>query len=337
MNCNYVEIGGKINGVFKRNIIVDYSQKHKAIKQHNFSDTYSTIYKYDNKIQDGANIIAPLYIDLDIDDLEKDFEKLRRDVLLLCRRLKTLFNLTEDNIQLYFSGSKGFHIIVPYTVFGIEPCRDLNDKYKLIALELKSYTITKSVDTRIYDSKRLFREPNTVNTKTNLYKVPITLEQIRNISYQDLIAYANQPKEIIDVDTEFNPKSKEAFETLVHSIKERQKKTVNHKVARQMLENKELLPCVKYILQNGAVKGGRNNTAMALASALYQRQPDDREEIMDTMKTWNTLKLDDPLDDREIENTVLSAYRNVQDGKRYGCGAFIDMGICVKGCPVRRK
>lgn len=337
MDCNYVEIGGKINGVFKRNIIVNYLQKQKAIKQQNFSDTYSTIYKYDSKRQDGANIIAPLYIDLDIDDLEHDFEKLRRDVLLLCRRLKTLFNLTDDNIQLYFSGSKGFHIIVPHTIFGIKPCKDLNDKYKLVALELKSYTITKSVDTRIYDSKRLFREPNTVNTKTNLYKVPISLDQIREISYEDLIAYASEPKDMITVNAKHNPKSEEAFNQLIESIKERQKKTVNHKVARQMLENKELLPCVKYILQNGAQKGGRNNTTMALASALYQRQPDNRDEVLDIMKSWNSTKLDDPLDDRELENTVLSAYRNVQDGRRYGCGAFIDMGICVKGCPVRRK
>lgn len=337
MDCNYVEIGGKINGVFKRNIIVNYLQKQKAIKQQNFSDTYSTIYKYDSKRQDGANIIAPLYIDLDIDDLEHDFEKLRRDVLLLCRRLKTLFNLTDDNIQLYFSGSKGFHIIVPHTIFGIKPCKDLNDKYKLVALELKSYTITKSVDTRIYDSKRLFREPNTVNTKTNLYKVPISLDQIREITYEDLIAYASEPKDMITVNAKHNPKSEEAFNQLIESIKERQKKTVNHKVARQMLENKELLPCVKYILQNGAQKGGRNNTTMALASALYQRQPDNRDEVLDIMKSWNSTKLDDPLDDRELENTVLSAYRNVQDGRRYGCGAFIDMGICVKGCPVRRK
>lgn len=337
MDCNYVEIGGKINGVFKRNIIVNYLQKQKAIKQQNFSDTYSTIYKYDSKRQDGANIIAPLYIDLDIDDLEHDFEKLRRDVLLLCRRLKTLFNLTDDNIQLYFSGSKGFHIIVPHTIFGIKPCKDLNDKYKLVALELKSYTITKSVDTRIYDSKRLFREPNTVNTKTNLYKVPISLDQIREISYEDLIAYASEPKDMITVNAKHNPKSEEAFNQLIESIKERQKKTVNHKIARQMLENKELLPCVKYILQNGAQKGGRNNTTMALASALYQRQPDNRDEVLDIMKSWNSTKLDDPLDDRELENTVLSAYRNVQDGRRYGCGAFIDMGICVKGCPVRRK
>lgn len=50
-----------------------------------------------------------------------------------------------------------------------------------------------------------------------------------------------------------------------------------------MIANKELLPCVKYILQNGAVKGGRNNTAMALASALYQRDMNE-ERVLEIMK-----------------------------------------------------
>ena len=59
MQCKYVEIGGKINGVFKRNIITTSLNKQKVIKQYNFTDTYSTIYKYDNKNQDMANIVAP--------------------------------------------------------------------------------------------------------------------------------------------------------------------------------------------------------------------------------------------------------------------------------------
>lgn len=337
MQCKYVEIGGKIDNVFRRNIITTSLNKTKTISQYNFSDTYSTIYKYDNKNQDIANIIAPFYIDLDVENLKDDFDKLKRDIMLLTRKLKTLFKLSDNNIQYYFSGSKGFHILIPYSVFGIKPCKDLNDKYKMLAIELKSYTITKSIDTRIYDTKRLFREVNTVNTKTDLYKVPISFVDIQEFSYEELIAYAKSPKEEYKVDASYIEAADIAFNNLIAELKERQKRSINYKVAKQMLSNKELLPCVKYILQNGAQKGGRNNTAMALASSLYQREPNDYEGILDTMKAWNIKKLDEPLSDNELENTVKSAYRNVQDGKRYGCAAFIDMGICIKGCPIRRK
>ena len=335
MQCKYIELGGKINGVFRRNILIDALKKEETLKKYDFTDTYSTVYSYDNKNQDLANIVAPMYIDLDINDLEKDYDKLRKDVLLLIRRLKTMFHLQDDNMQIFFSGSKGYHIIIPYEVFGIEPSKDLNDRYKLIATELKSYTITKSIDTKIYDSKRLFREPNTINTKTGLYKVYMTIDQVREFSYDDLIKRASAVQEIGQVNKKYNAKSDVAFNQMINDLKERQKKTINHKVARQMLQNKELLPCVKYILQNGAHKGGRNNTAMALASALYQRDMNE-ERVLGIMKVWNNTKLDEPLSDREIENTTRSAYRNVRDGKRYGCGAFIDLGICIKGCPVRK-
>lgn len=238
MQCNYIELGGKDGDIFRRKIIIDIKDKEQVLKRQNFSDTYSTIYRYDNKNQDMANIIGPLYIDLDINDLKQDFEKLKRDVLLLCRRLKTMFHLTDDNLQIFFSGSKGFHILVPHTVFGIKPSKDLNDKYKLIALELKSYTITKSVDTRIYDSKRLFREPNTINSKTGLYKIQMTLNQVRNFTYEQLIERAREPQFIGIPNTKYNEKADIAFNSLIEEIKERQRKTVNHKVARQMLKKK---------------------------------------------------------------------------------------------------
>ena len=331
----YIEIGGQVNGMFRRNIIVELDKKDEAIKRNNFTDTYSTIYQYDNRDQNIANFIAPLYIDLDAENLERDYEKLKRDVFLLVRRLKTLFNIKDENIELYFSGSKGFHILIPYEIFNFEYSKDLNSKYKILATELKSYTITKSVDTRIYDNKRLFREPNSINSKTGYYKVQLTLSDLKAMNYEDLIKYASKPRDLLEVDKTFNKQARQAFDSFIEQAKEKQKRSINYNVARTMLVNKELLPCVKYILANGAVKGGRNNTAMALASALLQREMNE-QKVLEIMKEWNAHKLDEPLPEREIEATTRSAYNNVKDGKRYGCGAFIDLGICIKGCPVRK-
>lgn len=205
--ATYIEIGGTVNDIFRRNIIIEKDNKEKAIKQYKFKDTYSTIYSYDNKDQSKANFIAPLYIDLDAEYLERDYEKIRRDVLLLIRKLKTMFSITDDNIQVFFSGSKGFHILVPYEIFGLTFCKDINSKYKLLVTELKSYTITKSVDTRIYDNKRLFREPNSINSKTGYYKVQISLPDLRTMNYDDLIAYASSPKALIEPKKEYNKKA----------------------------------------------------------------------------------------------------------------------------------
>lgn len=332
---SFVEIGGKINNIFKRNIIIKKENKQDAIKQYDFKDTYSTIYEYDNKDQSKANFIAPLYLDLDIDDLENDFDKLKIDLFLLIRKLKTMFYLSEDNMEIYFSGSKGFHIIIPHEIFGFEYSRDLNIKYKTLSLELNSYTITKSIDTRIYDNKRLFREPNTINSKTGLYKVQVNLDDLRNFNYNDIIEYASTTHEIKQARIENNRKAREVFDSFIENNKQKQQRSINNRVAGAMMANKEILPCVKYILANGAVTGGRNNTAIALASALFQREMDE-DKVMDIMIEWNETKLDEPLPQREITATVKSAYNNVKNGRRYGCGAFIDLGICIKGCPVRK-
>ena len=175
----YIEIGGQVNGMFRRNIIVELDKKDEAIKRNNFTDTYSTIYQYDNK--------------------------------------------------------------------------------------------------------RLFREPNSINSKTGYYKVQLTLSDLKAMSYEDLIKYASKPRDLLEVDKTFNKQARQAFDSFIEQAKEKQKRSINYNVARTMLVNKELLPCVKYILANGAVKGGRNNTAMALASALLQREMNE-QKVLEIMK-----------------------------------------------------
>jgi hypothetical protein len=80
MNCNIIEIGGQKNGYFTRNIFIDSKDLKSSIKQFD-GDIYSTIYRYDSTDQNTANFIAPLYLDLDIDDIENNFIKIKQDLL----------------------------------------------------------------------------------------------------------------------------------------------------------------------------------------------------------------------------------------------------------------
>ena len=333
---NIVEIGGMIDNHFRRNILCNLSEVDTKISQMGFTDVYSTIYKYNKEDQNTSDVIAPFYIDLDIDDIENNYPRLKRDLLLLYRQLKNKLYLQDREIEIFFSGSKGFHILINEKVLGIKPCKNLNDLYKLLALRLKSFTITKCVDTKIYDKKRLLRIPNTINNKTGLYKVPVTIEQVREYTYEQMKNFASDKKIIKGIKIYMkNQKASDAFYNWIDEIKEEEKKTVNHKLARQFLEKKELLPCVKYILQNGATQGGRNNTANALASALLQLgKPYD--EVVDIMQTWNQTKNNPPLPQREVEVTTTSAFKNVEAGKRYGCSAIKMLGVCLKDCPIRK-
>ena len=335
MSCNIIEIGGVKNGYFTRNKFIDITALRKHINEYD-GDVYSTIYRYDSKDQNTANFIAPLYLDLDIDDIEHNFLKIKQDLALVLRRLRTVFYLSDKDIELYFSGSKGFHILVHHNIFGFEPSRDLHKQYKKVAIELKTYTVNKTVDTKIYDNKRLFRIPNTINHKTGLYKVAISYEKVKNMqSYDELKAYASSPKITKPCVYKFNPKAREAFDELIEKIDLEEKAKINTKLAKEFIQKRELLPCVQYILKNGCAKGQRNNTTVALANSLFQVGK-DFDEVLEIITYWNATKNEDPLDQAEIRTTVMSAYNNAKQNRFYGCTIFRDLDVCVKGCPIHK-
>ena len=199
----------------------------------------------------------------------------------------------------------------------------------------KASTFTKCIDTGIYDYRRLFRVPNTINTKTGLYKVPIMFKDLINMSYEDLLEYASRPHTFMKKPKIYNKKVHDAFYELLHRLSEREKRTVNTSIARQYVSNKKLLPCVEYLLQNGADEGQRNNCTIALASALFQIGH-SKEEVTEILEVWNKTKNDIPISDKELYTTINSAYNNSRNDMYYGCSAFRDLGLCVKGCPINK-
>jgi hypothetical protein len=253
------------------------------------------------------------------------------------RKLKTMFALSDKDIDIYFSGSKGFHILISHNIFGFEPSKDINKQYKKVAVELKTYTVHKSIDTKIYDNKRLFRVPNTINQKTGLYKVPISYDKIKSInSFEELKQYATKQKPVMPKITKFNKKAQDAFYELIEKVDKEEREKVNTKLAKEFIQRKELLPCVQYILNHGAAKGQRNNSTVALANSLFQVGK-DFDEVLEIISYWNINKNDEPLDESEIRITVQSAYSNAKQNRFYGCTVFKDLDVCVKGCPIQKR
>jgi DNA-binding HxlR family transcriptional regulator len=327
----YIECGGvyKINNenIFGRKIYIEPEKlKETMDKKFKNIDIYSTVFLYNNKDQNQSDLIGPLYVDLDGDIIDgKSYDKVKQDALLAISYLETHLKVPKDYIRIYFSGNKGFHLIIPFNVFGITPCKDLNDKYKAIAIILKENTINKSVDTRIYDKKRLIRLPHSINGKTGLFKVPISENDLRNFGYEDMVEYSREDKSIEYEKTETIEEARQAFDILT-AIKPKVKKDISNKA---FINTKYEIPvCIKRIYAVGAEKGFRNNTLMILASALLQKGK-ELENVIDAMIEWNESKNDPSLEQNEVEATVRSAYRNLVDGRRYGCTSIKELGLCV--------
>ena len=65
-----------------------------------------------------------------------------------------------------------------------------------------------------------------------------------------------------------------------------------------------------------------------LSSALFQKGI-DYNTVLSMMNTWNENKVTPSLSQSELEITINSAYRQVQNGRRYGCASIKNNGLCI--------
>lgn len=114
-----------------------------------------------------------IWADFDSKDLKQAF----LDAKVFVDRLFSL-GFAEDEVQICFSGNKGIGLIVDTTEeFTIEQVGTICSK---IAKDLKTF------DTSMYDHQRIFRLPFTKNEKTDLYKVPITYEELCSMNIDEI-------------------------------------------------------------------------------------------------------------------------------------------------------
>ena len=341
------ELGGlKSKGIhFTRNNYIYRNENFdKYLKEYidkcDNKDVYYCVYNYENENIDTCNIIGDFYLDFDNDELNNDkvFNKLAFKVRLAAIYIKNTMHVPEEQIHLYFSGSKGFHLIVPHEVFGIKPNANLNEDYKKlatnIAIETGCYKPDSSdgnhLDLGIYDRKRLFRLPNSINTKSGLYKVPVTLKQLYDFTYESMVQYASTQQPLSWNEPVLNPKASKAYEDLLTLIKS--KDGVRHQTKKQFnglpTIKKDLYPCVVQLGKIGVSKGERNNATFALAMSLFDSGYQE-DEVTDIVLEWNETSVDPPLEEGEVTRTIRSAYSTALTGAMVGCTTYKQLGMCV--------
>lgn len=331
----YMEMGGIYNikgsNHFGRRIFIEPEQMPDIRKRFNNTDVYATVFSYDNEDQNKANLFGPLYLDLDLEiENEEDYFILKKDLISIVTYLEQNYGIPYNYIKFYFTGKKGFHLIISTQIFDISPNDKLNIYYKAIAKELNLCTMTNLIDTKIYDKKRLFRLSNSINSKSGLYKVPINYEQIISFSFAEMKEYASSPKSNVIAVTEPCEKAINRYKEIVETIKapkEKQNRGPIKLVDINELEN-SMPDCIVEILKSGAMKGNRNNTTIILASAFLQ-QGASYKDTLDIVNEWNEKSNCPSLDDNEVSITVASAYQQVQSGKGYGCSSIKECGLCI--------
>lgn len=296
----------------------------------NNTGVYKTAYRYSNEKQEGE-LIGDMYLDFDIANLDIDnFEKIRSDAIRSCAMLIAILGIDAEQLEIYFSGKKGFHIVIPYQIMGIEPHEKLNEIFKVIASDFKNISKHKTVDTKIYDRVRLFRLPNSIHPDTKLYKIPLTMAELRYSSLDQIEALAGSARELERKPPRYNPKAHKQYKAYIEKWLQEEKKLSTRKGETKL----DFMPfCVKNILQNEAPEGGRNNTMAALA-CYFKNRGNSESEAMEKLRRWNEKRCSPMLKDSEIKVTLSSIYKGRYN---YGCRTLCELGGCSKDCKMYRR
>jgi hypothetical protein len=124
------------------------------------------------------------------DDPERALSDARRLAAGILHRYPAALN--DDDLLLFFSGSKGYHVGLP-AFWGPPPSATFHRVARRFAETLAAGAGV-SIDTGVYDKVRLFRAPNSRHPKTGLHKRRLSLKELLHLTPDALRQLAAAPK-----------------------------------------------------------------------------------------------------------------------------------------------
>ncbi|MFC1782747.1 hypothetical protein ACFL02_04075 [Planctomycetota bacterium] len=166
----------------------NYKEKQAWLEKHNHTEVYESIFMYKNK-DHQSDFIGPLFFDIDAPDLEKAHIA----SVGTCQLLEQRLGIDTESLDISFSGSKGFHIVISPEVFG-----GIYHKNWIKICRVPAEKITKSgvkhIDMSVYSSARLWRCKNTKHRNTGLYKIPLSYKELCKLGAEQIRQLASQPR-----------------------------------------------------------------------------------------------------------------------------------------------
>ena len=293
------------------------------------SDTFVSLYDYDEYVRDFCDtkkslsgfdglIYMPDEFILDVDGVNP---KTARD-----KAIGLTIELDDLCIpyQAYFSGT-GFHIGIPGDAFRWKPCPDLHLKVKD---ELKARGIYEYADSSVSDKTRIIRVVNTLNSKSKLWKVPLTTTEL-NSSIEEILKLAKTQRKVFKwnlQDAECEP----VFDVL------KRKTVASDKVFETVSLGRNpdpvWYPCVQKML-DGSPQGSRHQIALRIAAHLRWRYPEHVVRLI--MEDWRE-RVDlssHPFGKAEMDKIVTDCYEGHNgNGYNYGCNDTHMDSYCQSTC-----
>lgn len=246
----------------------------------------------------------------------------------------TTFDLNPAHVQVWFSGRKGFHLLVRPEPFGIHPHHHLTYIVRNVALELAEMLELKTMDSSVYSLPRMWRVANTKHLTSGLFKIELSSDELKSFSASDILTLAKEPRwrtandklgTLSDVweDVEYKDIVTDKLAELW--FRDRFEHYDAYRDLRNLRPKRKILTigesktdeypaCVKDLLDNGPKDGGpnRNRVILPLAGFMYDAGLDE-EHTQEAIASWTKAYYPDPGQLRvrlaNGRSVVSSAYR----------------------------
>lgn len=273
----------------------------------------------------------------DFDD-EKNLENARMHAVLVRERL--LERVTPQSIRVFFSGNKGFNIVVQLAKM-ISPKQAMDIAYKF------TYDMTREeVDRTIYDPPQILRIPGTKHQVSSLYKIPLTHDELLKMP---ITAILEKAKSLDNVTDNFNWGVASPDEDFYKTEEEVVKKVDINKTSEYLdfkVKPKFLTNC-RWSLQNGFFSDGSRNTAFLCLAATYKSLGFGLEHTYRLLKGVAQVQANragvERYPDQEIyNNIVMQVYSDAWKGGIYTCkdkGSWLHdycLGLGEHSCKFER-
>ena len=302
---------------------------NNSVKWENVAkDTFLSLYGYDESVIEffeakktlsgyDGDIYMPKEFILDVDGVEIEEAQ---------EKTTTLVNILEQlkvPCNIYFSG-RGFHLGIPDTAFKWKPGKNLHLQVKD---ELDKKGIYEYADVSVTDKTRIIRLNNTLNSKSRLWKIYLTYDELISLNGLGISAIANKPRQIEIPMLQCEP----AFDVTEREVK---KSTYKFKETVGSEPDPMLYPCIQTMLK-GSSYGGRHATALRLGAWLRWRYPENVVRLI--MEDWRkrVTSLEHPFKEDEMSRLITDCYKgHGGSGYRYGCNDKVMDKNCNSTCTL---
>ena len=193
----YVEVA--LGSIQNRGHVMTLQEGIAAIKQQGDKPSFMSVHRFDQSFADyvterktvrgytGPSYTPWLVFDFDDSELEHSHSRAQQFV----GEMANGFDAPREQVIVYFSGRKGYHVYLPATWFGDwRPGDNLHKQLRALALRLGTdYNIAPA----IYDQKRLLRPPMPKHPDPGLYKRRVATAEFLAASVEDVCGMAVTP------------------------------------------------------------------------------------------------------------------------------------------------